>query len=115
MIHIIRTTYSDLDFTYRGEEIILWENFPYRVLQGNTIGPKNWNALGFSVFNFLRNMGFTCKLISSLSKQLLFLATFTYVAASDLFQSGSYPISVLASIQDLINIWGSLINATWVP
>ena len=51
-------------------------------------------------------------MVSSISKQLFTLIGFAYVDDCDLFQIGSDPISVLSSMQRLINSWGDLMEVT---
>ena len=48
----------------------------------------------------------------AISKELFKLVGFAYVDDSDLLQTGSDPIAMLASMQELINGWSSLIDVT---
>ena len=49
---------------------------------------------------------------TAIFKELFKLVGFAYVNDSDLLQTGLDPIAVLASMQELINSWGSLVNVT---
>ena len=51
-------------------------------------------------------------MVSSISKQLFTPIGFAYVDDCDLFQIGSDPVSVLSSMQRLINSWGDLMEVT---
>lgn len=53
-------------------------------------------------------------MMSSISKQLFTLIGFVYADDCDLFQIGNEPITVLASMQSLINSWRDLMEVTGV-
>ena len=112
MIHRIRTAFGDSDITYGGEDIGNWENKPQGVLQGNTAGPDIWSALSSVIFKVLHSRGFAEHIVTAISKQVFTLVGFAYVDDCDLIQSGTNPIEVLASMQSLINSWGSLMEVT---
>ena len=112
MIHYIRTDFGDSKISYGGDDIGNWENFPQGVLQGNAAGPTIWAVLSSVVFEILHKRGFGVKFCTSLSKQVFLLVGFSYVDDCDLIQSGSSPIQVLQSMQDLINNWGSVMKVT---
>ena len=112
MIHRIRTVYGDSEISYGGEDMGSWENFPQGVLQGNASGPAIWSAISSVIFKILHKRNFTSAMISSISKQVFTLIGFAYVDDCDLFQIGEKPVKVLASMQKLINSWGSLMEGT---
>ena len=112
MLHRIRTVYGDSTMTYGREDMSNWENYPQGVLQGNASGPAIWSAISSVIFKILHTRGFTSDMVSSISKQLFTLIGFAYVDDCDLFQIGSDPISVLSSMQRLINSWGDLMEVT---
>ena len=112
MVHSIRTYFGDSKITYRGDQIGDWENYPQGVLQGNASGPSIWLTLSSLIFDILHKRRFTAQISSSISKQIFTLTGFAYVDDSDLIQVGSNPIEVLASMQKLINSWGSLMEVT---
>ena len=64
------------------------------------------------VFEILHKRGFAVEVCTSISKQLFKMVGFAYVDDCDLFQSGNEPIDVLASTQDLLVSWSSLIDVT---
>ena len=112
MVHRIRTMYGDSDITYGGNDIGNWRNFPQGVLQGNACGPTIWVLISSIIFEILHKRGFAMEICSSISKQVFCLVGFAYVDDSDLIQSGTDPLQVLQSMQDLINSWGSLMAVT---
>ena len=112
MIHRIKTIYGESEITYGGEDLGNWENYPQGVLQGNASGPSIWLTLSSLIFEILHKRGFSATISSSISKQLFTLVGFAYVDNSDLIQVGSTPLEVLASMQSLINSWGSLMEVT---
>ena len=69
-------------------------------------------SLSSVVFDILHKRGFGVDITSSISKVIFKIVGFAYVADCDLIQSGSDPLTVLASIQDLINSWNSLMEVT---
>ena len=60
----------------------------------------------------LHSRGFAETIVSAITKQVFTLVGFAYVYDCDLIQSGTKPIEVLASMQSLINSWGSLMEVT---
>ena len=82
------------------------------MLQGNASGPSIWLTLSSVIFDVLHKRGFTSEIVSAISKQLFALVGFTYVDDCGLIQVGGEPITVLASMQQLINSWGSLMEVT---
>ena len=115
MIHRIRTLFGDSDITWGGEDLIDlldWENYPQGVLQGNASGPTIWSLLSSIIFEILHKRGFAVEFCTAISKELFCLVGFAYVDDSDLIQTGSNPVQVLNSMQDLINSWGELIDVT---
>ena len=112
MVHYIRTAFGDSTISYGGDSIGNWENYPQGVLQGNAAGPTIWTILSSVVFEILHQRGFSVKFCSALSKQVFFLIGFSYVDDCDLIQSGSSPIAVLQSMQQLIHTWGSTMEVT---
>ena len=81
-------------------------------MQGNTSGPVIWSLLSSITFEVLHKRGFDVKYCTIISKNLFHLVGFSYVDYYDLIQSGSDLEEVLASMQGLINSWGSLIEVT---
>ena len=115
MIHRIRTLFGDSFITYGGElfaDLADWKNYPQGVLQGNAAGPTIWLLLSSMIFETLHTRGFAVEFCTSISKELFQLVGFAYVDDSDLIQTGTDPVIVLASMQDLINSWGELIDVT---
>ena len=112
MSHRIRTVYGDSNFSYGGGELGCWENWPQYVLQGNASGPAIWTAVSSVIFDILHTRGFAPHIISSISKQVFTLIGFAFVDDCDLFQVGHDHIEVLASMQDLFNSWGCLMEVT---
>ena len=82
------------------------------MLQGNASGLAIWTAVSSVIFDILHTRGFAPDIISSISKQVFTLIGFAYVDNYDLFQVCHDSIEVLASMQDLVNSWGSLIEVT---
>ena len=112
MIHKIRTAFGDSDITYGGDDIGDWWNYPQGVLQGNACGPAIWIALSSVIFEILHKRGFSVDITSSISIEIFKIVGFAYVDDCDLIQSGSDPLTVLESTQELINSWGSLMEVT---
>ena len=112
MTHKIRTMYGDSDISYGGDDIGKWQNYPQGVIQGNAGGPTIWVLLSSIIFDILHQRGFAVQVCSSISRELFCLVGFAYVDDCDLIQSGTDPIVVLASMQSLINSWGSLMEVT---
>jgi len=112
MIHRIRTAFGDSEITYGGDDIGEWMNYPQGVLQGNASGPTIWSVLSSIIFEILHKRGFAIEYCTSISKELFHMVGFAYVDDCDLIQSGSDPITVLQSMQNLINSWGSLMEVT---
>ena len=112
MIHRIKTVYGVSDTFYGGDDLGDWENWAQGILQGNTSGPSVWSTLSSVIFDILHKRGFNSTIISSISKQLFTLVGFAYVDDCDLIQVGDNPITVLESMQALINSWGSLMEVT---
>ena len=115
MIHRIRTLFGDSDITWGGEDLKdlgNWENYPQGVLQGNAAGPTIWSLLSSIIFEILHKRGFAVEFCTSISKELFCLVGFAYVDDSDLIQTGSDPVQVLNSMQELINSWSELMDVT---
>ena len=112
MSHRIKTVYGESEITYGGDDLGSWENYPQGVTQGSASGPAIWLILSSVIFDILHKRGFTSNIISSVSKQLFTLVGFVYVDDCDLIQVGDNPVSVLESMQTLINSWGSLMEVT---
>ena len=115
MTHRIRTLYGDSTITWGGDSLTNlenWNNYPQGVLQGNACGPTIWALVSSIIFEILHKRGFAVKFCTTLSKEVFKLVGFAYVDDSDLIQTGSNPITVLSSMQKLINKWGSLIDVT---
>ena len=64
------------------------------------------------VFKILHKRGFRCKIITAISNQLFALVGVAYVDDCYLMQTGSDPVEVLTSMQELINSWGCLTEVT---
>ena len=115
MTHKIRTLFGDSTITWGGDilsDLGDWNNYPQGVLQGNACGPTIWALVSSIIFEILHKRGFAVDFCTTLSKEVFKLVGFAYVDDSDLIQTGSDPITVLASMQRLINMWGSLIDVT---
>ena len=112
IVYRIRTAFGDSDITYGGDDIGDWWNYPQGVLQGNTCGPDKLITLSSVVFDILHKRGFGVDVTSSISKDFFKIVGFAYVDNYDLIQSGSDPLTILASIKDLINSWSSLMEVT---
>ena len=112
MSHRIRTAFGDSDVTYGGDDFGDWKCAPQGVLQGNASGPAVWSALSSIIFDILHKRGFGNEFCSALSKELFVIVGYSYVDDCDLFQSGEDPDEVLASMQRLVNSWGSLMEVT---
>ena len=115
MTHRIRTLYGDSKITWGGDtlsNIKDWKNYPQGVLQGNACGPTIWALVSSIIFEILHKRGFAVEFCTSISQEVFKLVGFAYVDDSDLIQTGTNPIDVLASMQRLINMWGSLIDVT---
>ena len=103
MVHILKASFSDSDITYGGDEIKDWDKYPLGVIQGNTSGPTIWSLLSSIIFEVLNKRSFPVKYCTSISKQVFHLVGFYYVDDCDIVQSGTDPMEVLLSIQDLFN------------
>ena len=112
MTHKIRTAFGDSSISYGGDDIGSWENYPQGVLQGNAAGPTIWVLVSSIIFDILHKRGLSVEFCTSLSKQVFKLVGFAYVDDCDLIQSGTNPIHVLESMQQLINNWSSLMEVT---
>ena len=115
MTHRIRTLYGDSEITWGGislHDLKDWKNYPQGVLQGNACGPTIWALVSSIIFEILHKRGFAVPFCTSISQEVFKLVGFAYVDDSDLIQTGTNPIEVLASMQKLINMWGSLIDVT---
>ena len=110
MVQKIRSVYSDSEIMYGDEDIGKWENFPQGFLQGNAGDSVIWNALSSVIFDILHCREFLVQFISSVSKQFFVLVGFSYVNDCSLLQAGDDTITVLKSMQSLINSWGSLME-----
>ena len=64
------------------------------------------------MYECLHKCGFSNIFCSALSKSLFVLLGFSYVDDTDLFQTGSSPLEVLVSMQNLINDFGCLMEVT---
>ena len=112
MTHRIRTAFGDSEITYGGDDFGDWKIAPQGVLQGNASGPTIWSVLSSVIFDILHRRGFGVHFCSAISKELFIIVGFSYVDDCDLFQSGEDPEEVLASMQALIDSWGSLMEVT---
>ena len=112
MVHNIRTMYGDSTLTYGGDHKGDWNNFPQGVLQGNACGPTIWVLISSLIFDTLRKKGFAAEICTSISKQMFHMVGFAYVDDSDLIQSGSDPLEVLYSMQNLLSNWCMLMGVT---
>ena len=115
MTHKIRTLYGDSEITWGGEvldNLDDWKNYPQGVLQGNACGPTIWSLVSSIIFEILHKRGFAVEFCTTISKETFKLVGFAYVDDSDLLQTGSDPREVLTSMQNLINMWGNLIDVT---
>lgn len=110
MIHRIRTAFGESEITYGGEELGDWQNHPQGVLQDNKARPDIWSVLSSAIFDILRDCEFGNKIMSAISKQIFTLVGFIYVDDCSLLQMGGDPITVLSSIQRLINSWGTFME-----
>ena len=75
-------------------------------------GAAIWSVLSSIIFDILHTRGFGVPFYSALYKELFIIVGFSYVDDCDLFQSGEDRAEVLASMQDLINSWGSIMEVT---
>ena len=115
MTHRIRTLFGDSVITWGGDvnsPLENWKNYPQGVLQGNACGPTIWTLVSSMIFEILHKRGFAVEFCTAISKETFKLVGFAYVDDSDLIQTGTDPTRVLASMQNLINMWGSLIDVT---
>ena len=112
MIHRVRTAFGDSELTYGGDDLELFESPPQGFVQGNASGPAIWSIISSVIFECLHSRGHSVFFCSALSKQLFALVGFMYVDDCSLFQCGTDPQEVLASMQDVINSWGSLVQVT---
>ena len=110
MIHRVRTAFGDSEQTYGGEDLLAEECPPQGVLQVNAAGSTIWSIISPVIFDCLHARGHSIYFCSSLSRQLFTLVRFMYVDDCNLFQCGSDPVTVLESMQSLINSWGSLVQ-----
>ena len=111
MVHRIRTVHGNSEVTYGGE-LGNWESWPQGVLQGNAAGPAIWSTLSSVIFKILHKRGFSSGITAAISKQLFCIVGYAYVDDCDLFQVGNNSISVLNSMQSMINSWGGLMKVT---
>ena len=112
MIHKIRTAFGDSKLSYGGNDIGHWQNYPQGVLQGNASGPTVWVLVSSVIFEILHKRGLSVKFCTALSQKVFQLVGFAYVDDCDLLQSGTDPVKVLTSMQQLINSWSSLMKVT---
>ena len=112
MVHRVRTAFGDSEGTYGGDDYPDWLAAPQGALQGNAGGPTIWAVLSSVIFKVLGIRGFSSHFCSAISKQLLMIVGYSFVDDCDLFQSGEDPLTVLQSMQELINSWGELVEVT---
>ena len=112
MIHRVCTAFGDSKKYYGGDDLILGENHPQGFVQGNTAGPAIWSIISSVIFYCLHPRGHSVFFCSAISKQLFTLVGFMYVDDATLFQCGSDPTGVLASMQEVLISWGSLVEVT---
>ena len=115
MTHRIRTLFGDSEITWGGDSLSPlddWKTYPQGVLQGNACGPTIWTLVSSIIFEILHKRGFAVEFCTAISKETFKLVGFAYVDDSDFIQTGTDPVVVLASMQKLINMWGSLIDVT---
>ena len=99
--------------TYGGADLGDWQNYHQGVLQGNKAGPEDiWSVLSSVIFDILRGGVLGSVIISAISKQIFTLVGFAYVDDCDFLQVGEDPITVLMSMQNLINSWGTFMKVT---
>jgi len=104
--------FGDSQITYGGDDLGDWNNYPQGILQGNACGPTIWVLLSSVIFEVLHIRGFAVQICSSIIRELFKLVGFSYVDDCDLIQAGKTPLEALASMQQLINNWSSIVDVT---
>lgn len=69
-----------------------------------------WSMLSSVISEYLHARGHSSFFCSAISRQLFVILGFMYVDDCDLFQCGTNPQEVIASMQSVISSWGSLVN-----
>ena len=78
--------------------------------QGNGAGPSIWTIMSSTVFEELRDQGFTTNFNYALSTGLYKLCGFSYVDDCDLIADGNSADEVHSKIQDMIQLWDDLME-----
>ena len=86
--------------------------------QGNQTGPQVWTVISSSMFEVLRQKGFSTKFNTPITKQTLELCGFAYVDDTDLLQSSgtksfyNNPEQDMERMQNAIDCWESVAKST---
>ena len=78
--------------------------------QGNGAGPSIWSILSSTVFNQLRNRGFSTSFCYSLSMGLYQLCGFSYMDDCDLIADGEDVKEVHSKLGSMLNMWDELME-----
>jgi hypothetical protein len=113
MQHKVRTAFGDSINSYGGvHDKSKWKLPPQGVLQGNGAGPTIWTIISSVLFSILHDHNFHNNFTSAIKKIQLQLAGFAYVDDTDLIQIGDEIEESVRRMQQLINLWTSLIEVT---
>ena len=111
-VHCTRTVNGDSEPAYGRDDLGKWENWPQGVLQGNTSSLLIWLALSSVIFYILHKREFISNMVSYISKQLFTLVRFSFGDDCDLFQVGTDPVTIINSMQNMINTCDSIMKVT---
>ena len=109
LVHKIRTAFGLSKRSFGGE----WSRFirpPQGMGQGNGAGPTIWSILSSTVFEELRDKGFSTDFCYALSTGLYKLCGFSYVDDCDLIADGDTADEVYQKLQSMLDLWDQLME-----
>ena len=109
LVHKVRTAYGMSKETFGGASD-KYQCLPQGLGQGNGAGPTVWSILSSTVFESLRDQGYTTMFCSALSLGLMKLCGFSYVDDSDLLADGKTVEEVYKNLQSILDEWDVLMQ-----
>ena len=111
--HYVQMAYGDSERSFGGNE---WTTPVHGVGQGNGASPTIWAVVSTPVLNMMRANGFGTTFCSALNGDIINFVGYSFVDDTDLCQTaqtqGELASSVLAEMQEGLNMWEGGIRAT---
>ena len=109
LIHHIRTSFGRSNKSFGGMSL-KYRKPPQGLGQGNGAGPTIWAILSSTIFEELRDKGFSTDFQLALSTGLYRLCGFSYVDDCDLIADGLTAAQAHAKLQAMLKLWDELME-----